>query len=92
MKHNNKFRVFILIAISILLISCGTTQTAAEKIKQIEKEGIIDKQIENLEFKFLADFVYPISYPSFSLSPYYNVIVSPDTIQSHLPYFGRAYR
>lgn len=89
MKYNNKFRVFILAVISIVLISCGTTLPAADKAK---KAQLIESKIKKLDFKFLADFAYPISYPSFSLSPHYKVTVSPDTVISYLPYFGQAYR
>lgn len=89
MKHNNRLTVFILAAISILLVSCGTTQSVTEKA---EKEQLVEKQIENLDFKFTATFAYPQSYPSISLSPYYDVMVSPDTVKAYLPYFGRAYR
>ena len=92
MKYNNKFIILTLIALSILLgslTSCRTSQSAVEKAK---KAKLIDEQIENLDFKFIANHAYPIGYPSIPLTSVYDVTVSSDTIKAYLPYFGRAYR
>lgn len=92
MKYNNKFIILSLIALSILLgslTSCRTSQTAVEKAK---KAKLIDEQIENLDFKFIANHAYPIGYPSMPLTSVYDVTVSADTVKAYLPYFGRAYR
>ena len=46
----------------------------------------------NTDFTFKARHAYPTGYRSVYLSPYYDVKVSPDTVEAYLPYYGRAYR
>ena len=89
MKFNKIFTIFTLLALSIFLTSCGTSQTAAEKAK---KAKLLDEQIENLDFKFIANYAYPQGYKSIHLTSLYDVILTPDTVKAYLPYFGRAYR
>jgi hypothetical protein len=73
----------------IVLQACGTTQSAAEKemLAAALRDGVM-----NSSFTFEATYAYPTGYRSRYLSPYYDVKVSPDTIRSYLPYYGRAYR
>ena len=72
----------------VLLTACGTAQTAAEKeAKAFEIRNAIDA----FDFKFSATYAYPTGYRSIYLSPYYDVEVSPDTVNAYLPYYGRAY-
>ena len=89
MKYNNKFTFIALIILFTSLISCGASQSAAEKAKKAKQ---IDEQIENLDFRFIANHAYPIGYPSIPLTSVYDVTVLPDTIKAYLPFFGRAYR
>ena len=88
MKLTNKLTIFIVVAISLLLVSCGTTQSAIERDK---KANELNEIISNLDFKFSATYAFPQSYGSIYLSPYYDVAVSADTIKAYLPYYGRAY-
>ena len=89
MKYKNIFTLFTLAALSILLISCRTSQTAVEKA---EKARLLDEQIENLDFTFIPDRAYPQGYQSIHLTSSYDVTLTPDTVKTYLPYFGRAYR
>ncbi len=89
MKHSIRLTIITLIALSTFLISCGTTQSAIEKD---EKARLLDNQIANLDFKFVAKYAYPQHYQAIYLSSVYDVTVSPDTVKSYLPYYGRAYR
>lgn len=89
MRHNNRFILFIITTLSILLLSCGTTKSALEKA---EKAQLLDEKFENLDFKFMADYAYPQSFQPVYLSTHYDVTVSPDTVTAYLPYYGRAYR
>lgn len=88
MKYMNRLTHYIAIGISLLLFSCGTTQTATEKA---DKSMHLSKQIENFNFKFLATYAYPQSFSSIYLSSYYDVSVSTEAVTAHLPYYGRAY-
>ncbi len=89
MKHNNRFTFFILTTLTVFLLNCATSHTAVEKA---EKARLLDEHIENRDFKFIANYAYPLSYQPVYLSPYYDVTVSPDTVKAHLPYYGRAYK
>ena len=59
MKYNKSYTIVTLFALIILLMSCATSQTAVEKAK---KARLIDEQIENLDFKFIANYAYPQGY------------------------------
>lgn len=83
-----KKTTFFLFAV-LLLTSCGTAQTAAEKSA---KAAEIQNAVEAGNFTFKATYAYPASFRSVYLSPYYDVKVSSDTVQAYLPYYGRAYR
>ena len=89
MKHERTILALIILIIGISLFGCGTTQTSVEKN---EKAELLNEHIKNLKFKFNATYAYPLNYKSIYLSPYYDVRVSPDTINAYLPYYGRAYR
>ncbi len=88
MKYNNRFTILILITLTALLVGCATTKSRAEKA---EKAKLLKEQIENLDFKFVANFAHPQGYQSVYLSSQYDVVVTPDTIKAYLPYFGRVY-
>jgi hypothetical protein len=80
------------IALLIFLLlsqGCGTSRSAAEK-EQIAAE--IANAVNSSNFTFNATYAHPTGFRSRYLSPYYEVDVSPDTVDVYLPYFGRAYK
>lgn len=89
MKHSIRPIIMIFITLSTLLISCGTKKSAIQKE---EEARVLDNQVANLDFKFVAKYAYPQHYQAIYLTSTYDVIVSPDTVKSYLPYYGRAYR
>ncbi len=82
------FQGAILFFAMMLLHSCGSTRSAAEKEKLATE---IAQAVEIPDFTFKATYAYPTGYRSLYLSPYYDVKVSPDTVRAYLPYYGRAY-
>ena len=82
------FQGVVLIFAMVLLYSCGSTRTAAEKEKLATD---IERAVEAPNFTFKATYAYPTGYRSIYLSPYYDVRVVPDTVTAYLPYYGRAY-
>lgn len=87
MKRTITWITFVLSV--FIFASCGASQSAAEKeAKAIE----IRDAVEAFDFQFNATYAYPTGYRSMYLSPYYDVKVSPDTVEAYLPYYGRAYR
>jgi hypothetical protein len=73
----------------LLIQGCGTSRSAAEK-EQLAAE--IADAVNASNFIFKATYVYPTGFRARYLSPYYEVDVSPDTVDVFLPYFGRAYK
>lgn len=74
----------------LTLTGCGITQSAAEKEA---KAAEINRMVNDFDFRFNATYAYPTGgFRSVYLSPYYDVKVSPDTVQAYLPYYGRAYQ
>lgn len=70
-------------------ISCKTQQSAEQIAK--EKQQLVE-MIENHRFKFKADYAIPQgNFRPRSLTSSYGVTVTPDSINSFLPYFGVAY-
>lgn len=79
--------LFLLLTI-LLFSACGSAQTAAEKAQLAEE---IENAVQMPNFTFEATYAYPSGFKSIYLSPYYSVKVSADTVQAHLPYYGRGY-
>ena len=73
----------------LLFQGCGTSRSAAEK-EQIAIE--IANAVNSSDFTFNATYAHPTGFRSRYLSSYYEVDVSPDTIDVYLPYFGKAYK
>lgn len=78
-----------LLAFMLLFQGCGTSRSAVEK-EQLAAE--IADAVNASSFLFKATFAHPTGFRARHLSPYYEVDVSKDTIDVHLPYFGRAYK
>lgn len=89
MIQNLKFFGFAVFLSILAFQACGTAQTAAEKERLAAD---IRNAVEIPDFRFKATYAYPTGYKSIYLSPYYDVKVSPDTVDVYLPYYGRAYR
>lgn len=86
-----KFAIYgtLLFFTGLVLQACGSSRSTAEK-EQLAAE--IRQAVELSDFIFEATYAYPTGYRSVYLSPYYDVKISPDTVKSYLPYYGRAYR
>jgi len=82
MSHKS-FKIFAFIfAITI----AGSTIAYAQKKEDAVKNKILDKN-----YDFLVQSVTPTTGSTRQLSPDYDLRVTPDSIISYLPYFGRAY-
>ena len=88
MKSNAHLGIVTLILL-MLFYGCGSSRSAAEK-EQIAAD--IANAVMSSDFTFKATYAYPTGFSSRYLSPYYEVEVSPDTVDVYLPYFGRAYK
>lgn len=87
MKRNVLYLAAIFF-LALFFAACGTTQSAAEKEAVAEE---INRRMSDFDFTFKATYAYPTGFRSIYLSPFYDVKVSPDTVNAYLPYYGRAY-
>lgn len=84
----NLIYFFLVVMLSLVAISCSTSQSTADKRIRAEE---ISRKITDFDFLFKATYAHPMGYKSIYLSPYYDVKVSKDTVRAYLPYYGRAY-
>ena len=77
----------------LLLVSAFGTMAIAQKTEtdQAEVEAKVRAMIDVQRYLFKAQSVHPTRGRVVQLNTDYDLRVSPDTLQSYLPYFGRAY-
>lgn len=78
---------FALIFAGFIGFSCKSGETLASK----EEMAQVSEKVESMNFTFVPQTAEPMSGRSVSLSSFFSLKVSKDTINSDLPYFGRAY-
>jgi hypothetical protein len=86
-------RSITIISFSIVLIVCIFSAQAQDTLqnKKPSKASIIEKQIENKDFTFVAKWATPMRGTIRQLTEYYDLKINGDSIITFLPYFGRAY-
>jgi hypothetical protein len=83
-----------IILIFLLLAGAGSNTVNAQsssKDKKAAKEAAIKKEVESKRYTFLANYVLPQRGGGKQLTSEYDLRVTPDSVISFLPYFGRAY-
>jgi hypothetical protein len=78
------------IAYLILCIFSTQAQDTVQN-KKAAKASLIQKQIENKDFTFVAKWANPMRTAPRQLTDYYELKINSDSIITFLPYFGRAY-
>ncbi|MEO9003934.1 MAG: DUF4251 domain-containing protein [Ginsengibacter sp.] len=81
-----KFSILGLL-VSLFLVQC----TASKKIEKLTS-GDIKSMIDSSRFVFNAERVNPLRGRTRYLTSSYDVTVKKDSVESFLPYFGRAYQ
>ena len=85
---HNFIRFSILgLLVSFFLVQC----TATKKIEKLTS-GDIKSMIDSSRFVFNAERVNPLRGRTRYLTSSYDVVVKKDSVESFLPYFGRAYQ
>ncbi len=59
--------------------------------KKQDKLNAVKKMVGNHSYVFLAQRANPLNWTTINLNYDYNVTVSKDSVNSYLPYYGRAY-
>jgi hypothetical protein len=78
--------------IYFLSFALVTVFSNAQDTKQKQEIPDVKALVEAQRFEFVAESANPMRGRSVFLSPGYTFFVSKDTIESYLPYFGRAYQ
>ena len=80
--------------ILLLIVSAGLNAASAQtstKDKKAAKVAAIKSELESKRYTFLANEMIPQGGGSKQLDYGYDVRITPDSVISFLPYFGRAY-
>src|SRR5688572_30548269 len=88
MKYIKTIPVLLL----LLILGAGSFAQTSVKPKESEKAKKIKELISSRNYVFQAQTVFPMSGRTRQIAGEgYDVSVSKDTVNSYLPYFGRAY-
>jgi hypothetical protein len=84
MKNDKRLKSFFLAM--VMLLSAGQVLLAQDK----KQENVVE-MIKNQQYVFKAQSMFPAPARLQQLNYDYDVKISKDTLQSYLPYFGRAF-
>jgi hypothetical protein len=82
---------FLLYSILLVIFSTGIQAQETRAQKKQEKLDAVKKMVENQNYVFIAQMANPIGWRTIQLNYNYDVVVSKDSVDSYLPYYGRAY-
>ena len=71
--------------------SSAMAQDNSKQQKEMAQQAMIKKWIEAKRFQFVAQSATPSTGKSRQLTTEYTLNVMPDSLDCHLPYYGRAY-
>ncbi len=75
----------------VLVVAFFFSCKSADNLSNAEQIANITKIAESGNYTFVANIALPMSGRSINLSSTYFLKVRKDTIESYLPYYGRAY-
>ena len=83
--------IIVLVSLSLFSqINISKAQSSREE-KEVKKEAAVKAMIDAKHFTFMAQDAIPSGMRTRQLTPDYYLRISKDTIESYLPYFGRAF-
>lgn len=91
-KHTYAAITTVLIAAVVFMGSCATQKSAAKKADAARTERQIADSLQSHTIKVIFDYVNTMRFGPHYLTTEYSIRLHGDTIESYLPYFGRAYR
>jgi hypothetical protein len=87
---NKSIRLTIWVTFAVLIVALNYTFAAAQDQSATTEEKTATL-IKSQEYVFTARTALPMKGSSRNLTSEYNLTVTPDSVISYLPYFGRAY-
>lgn len=91
MNSMKKFTGILLVTLSVIAVSCGTSKNAATGSGE-DYMAFISKAVAEKNFKINVNTAFPQGARMVSLSSPYSLEIKGDSVYSYLPFFGRAYR
>jgi len=85
-----KVKLSLIACFFLMSIAPGWAQSKKE-IREKAKAAEVQKLLESKRFSFKAQTAQPMRGGSINLTSNYDLTIRKDTLQSYLPYFGRAY-
>ena len=82
--------ILILLLIAAAGLNIADAQTT-KKDKKSTKEAYVKTRVDAKRYTFLATYVLPQRGSGRQLTSEYDLRITPDSVVSFLPYFGRAY-
>lgn len=86
---------FTIQAIVLASLFCTFHSTSAQTTRVQKKQAKLDtvkKLVTNHNYVFMAQRANPLGWSTINLNYNYSVIFSKDSVDSYLPYYGRAYQ
>lgn len=85
-------KLYVMALVATLLAACGTPRTAAEKAVLRQRTAQqVEQALAERHYTIAVDYMQPAVGPTRRLDYGYSLTVKGDTLNSYLPYFGRAY-
>lgn len=83
----------------LMILMCAITAASAQELSRKERKAAREKAliettktlIDNGNWQFNAEQMLPMQGKSKTLTTLYNVVLKNDTVDSYLPFYGRAY-
>jgi len=92
MKISYRFLINIIVCIGLLSVfSDVQAQSETREQKKQDKLNAVKKMVNNQNYVFIAERANPLGWRTINLNYDYSVVVSKDSVDCYLPYFGRAY-
>ena len=82
--------ILVLLLITVAGLNIASAQ-ATKQDKKSTKEAYVKTRVDAKRYTFLATFVLPQRGGGKQLTSDYDLRITPDSVISFLPYFGRAY-
>ncbi|MGI4020503.1 MAG: DUF4251 domain-containing protein [Janthinobacterium lividum] len=86
----NLFRFLAYSTLAVFFLADVQAQNTKAQKKQAKLEAV-KKMVDNQNYVFMAQMANPLGWRTIQLNYNYSVVVSKDSIDSYLPYYGRAY-
>lgn len=85
-----KVKFGLTVCFFLMFLATGWAQNKKE-IREKAKAAEVQKLLESKRFMFKAQSAQPMRGGTINLTSNYDLTIKKDTLQSYLPYFGRAY-